>query len=169
MTAAAAGLEAMCRRRLSEESAFLDRLDASLVAIRGLLSTPGPETIPTALRLQAELARCAEAAQAARLAWRAEIATLLGLAAQSVRLSAAVERLPSAAARELRPACDRLRERVTRTTREQRVVAAIVCAHREALQRFFLDLTGAGAASGRYGPAGVVPVSACGTFVRARG
>lgn len=164
-----AELEALCRRRLGEEAAWLTRLSTTLAEVRVLLTAPAQESLEAAVRLQEELAHAASAIQIARQAWRAAVAARCGLSTQAARLSTTVEQLAPDVARELRPACARLHEQATRTAREQRILATIVRAHLEALHRFFLDLTGTGAASGRYGPAGTAAAPACGAFVRARG
>ncbi len=163
---------ALCRRCLEQadaEAAFLEALAEALRQIGAAIGAGGSDGLASALRRQDETARlCAELRQR-RQEWRAAVGAAIGVPPAQITLSTVAARAAEPERGRLLAARDRLRTRAGEVARLNRANAFLVRAYLEALQRFFLDLTGAGEASGRYGRAGAQTPPAYGRLVKVEG
>jgi hypothetical protein len=121
------------------------------------------------LRLQEELARHNGDMRCQRQRWRNQVGAWLGMPSQNVTLAAVAAVLSGPSQRTLLGARDRLRKQVQEVLWLNGTNAFLVRAYLDVLQRFFLDLTGTGEASGRYGREGACPPPAYGSLLHVKG
>jgi hypothetical protein len=151
------------------EFAWLTAIADASRQIRAAIDNGGAEAFAAALRLQRELIRRASDMSVQRQRWREDVGACLAIAPASVTLSEVAAALGGAAQTALHEARDRLRQQVQEVARMNRASAFLVRMHLETLQRFFLDLTGSGEASGRYSRAGACPPPTYGSLLHTRG
>lgn len=139
------------------------------VELRRAIGASATEGWTAALRLQQEMAHRATTMHEQRVQWRTAMAATLGIAPERVNLTAIAARIGGPAEAALLTARDRLRGQLQRFAQVNSFNLLLVRAHLEALRRFFLDLTGAGEATGRYNRAGACAGPAHGVLVHTKG
>jgi transposase InsO family protein len=137
--------------------------------IRDAIGAGGMEGLTVALRLQDELARHNGDMRCQRQRWRNQVGAWLGIPSENVTLSSVASVLSGPAQRTLLDMRDRLRRQVQEVLRLNGANAFMVRAYLDVLQRFFLDLTGTGEASGRYAREGACPPPAYGSLLQVKG
>jgi FlgN protein len=154
---------------IAKEFALLKAIVDASRQIRAAIDNGGGEALAAALHVQNELIPRATDMSAQRQLWREDAGASLGMAPASVTLATVAAALGGAAQTTLVSARDRLRQQVQEVARMNRASAFLVRTYLETLQRFFLDLTGSGEASGRYSRGGACPPPTYGSLLHTRG
>jgi hypothetical protein len=115
------------------------------------------------------MVRLAEQAREQRRQWRADAGVRLRLSVDQISYATVAAALDEPARSALLAARDRVRHQAQLVARLLAANAFLARAYHGALQRFFLDLTGGGSDSGRYGREGSCAAPGFGSILHTEG
>ena len=163
------GIAQTCLAHLDEEEGVLAATQDMLARLRVAVLAGEPRKLAEALHAQEPTARALIGIRQQRQQLCQEAAALMKVPADTISLSKLAGCCPPGLAKRLLDKRAPLRARAAEVDRLTRDIALLSHSFLDFLQRFFVEITGNGNCSGRYGPAGVRREPACGALLQAQG
>jgi len=165
----APSLARLCLDQVHLEEAYLAEAKGTLVRMRASLLTSAPAGLAEVLQQEEACGRRGQAMGQQRRRFRRAVADRLGWRPEEVTLKKLVELVPADDRVLLMQARERIHTQVRELQQLTQANGVLILYFLDFVQRFFLELTGAGNNGERYSARGARQPAACGSLLQLQG